>query len=224
MLTSTNNENILQWSPVFTFVAPKNGVKSRNIIHLCILLGAYRKCINLWKMQNKNNCSNDDRSDDNNSANECEFQIVGRRELVQHWIMVAGPWPLFMHKTVANHCNVWCGTTWWYNHYNTLVMYAIKMYKHVTFCALKITKYYSQIQICVMCGFCMMFFALLCSGNQKWGRNYKDKAETPPRKLAYRWQHHIWRCGNSGISRFLTGPSGNVIQNYNRAENRWVIT
>ena len=33
-------------------------------------------------MQNNNNYSNDDRSDDNNSTNECEFQIFGRRKLV----------------------------------------------------------------------------------------------------------------------------------------------
>lgn len=145
MLTSTNIGNILQWSAAFTLVAPKNGEKLRNIVHLCIWLGPYRKCLNLCKMQNNNNCSNDDRSDDNNSANECEFQIVSKRELVHHWIMVAGLWPLFTHKTVANYCYVSCGTTWWYNHYNTLVMYAIKMYKYVTFCALKITKYYCQI-------------------------------------------------------------------------------
>jgi hypothetical protein len=135
-------------------------IKSRNNVHLGIWLGPYKNCINLQKMQNNNNYSNDDRSDDNNSTNECEFQIFGRRKLVHQWIMVAGPWPLFTHKTVANHRYVWCGTTWWYKHYNTLVTYTIKIYKHVTFCALKITKYY--IQLTNLCHVWVLY-DILCS-------------------------------------------------------------
>jgi len=48
------------------------------------LTGTIQKMHKFVENANNNSCSNDDSSDDNNSSNECEFQIVGRRELVHH--------------------------------------------------------------------------------------------------------------------------------------------